>query len=149
MSTRTTSTCNNSSSTGRKRIRNGRSGRLESLQEAVIAGSAQADRLAARVMRAESTDAGRAELLGKLIQASGAADWQELAARMGASEDRLCVRVCFLLGSLFLTFCNVLKKLQTRWASQYLKKTLPPSRAVGRVSTLKKSHLQSRWASQY
>ena len=29
MSTRTTSTCNNSSSTGRKRIRNGRSGRLE------------------------------------------------------------------------------------------------------------------------
>ena len=68
---------------------------------------------------------------------------------MGASEDRLCVCVCFLLGSLFLTFCNVLKKLQTRWASQYLKKHRPPpeplgesvlkknrtSRAVGRVST--------------
>ena len=74
----------------------------------------------------------------------------------------MCVCVCFLLGSLFLTFCNVLKKLQTRWASQYLKKHCPPpvplgeyfkkitppeplgesvlkknrtSRAVGRVST--------------
>ena len=45
-------------------------GAWKSLQEAVIAGSAQADRLAARVMRAESTDAGRAELLGKLIQES-------------------------------------------------------------------------------
>ena len=82
-------------------------------------------------MRAESTDAGRAELLGKLIQASGAADWQELAAKMGASEDRLCVCVCFLLGSLFLTFCNVLKKLQTRWASQYLKKHCPPPEPLG------------------
>ena len=106
-------------------------GAWKSLQEAVIAGSAQADRLAARVMRAESTDAGRAELLGKLIQASGAADWQELAAKMGASEDRLCVCVCFLLGSLFLTFCNVLKKLQTRWASQYLKKHCPPPEPLG------------------
>ena len=98
MSTRTTS--------GRKRIRNGRSGRLEIPQEAVIAGSAQADRLAARVMRAESTDAGRAELLGKLIQASGAADWQELAAKMGASEDRLCVCV-FFVG---LSFFDVLQR---------------------------------------
>ena len=92
MSTRTTSTCNNSSSAGRKRIRNGR--------------SAQADRLAARVMRAESTDAGRAELLGKLIQASGAADWQELTAKMGASEDRLCVCV-FFVG---LSFFDVLQR---------------------------------------
>ena len=108
-------------------------GAWKSLQEAVIAGSAQADRLAARVMRAESTDAGRAELLGKLIQASGAADW--LAAKMGASEDRLCVCVCFLLGSLFLTFCNVLKKTPDPLGESVLKKTLPPSRAVGRVST--------------
>ena len=118
-------------------------GAWKSLQEAVIAGSAQADRLAARVMRAESTDAGRAELLGKLIQASGAADWQELAAKMGASEDRLCVCVCvcvcFLLGSLFLTFCNVLKKLQTRWASQYLKKHCPPPEPLGE-SVLQKNH---------
>ena len=83
-------------------------GAWKSLQEAVIAGSAQADRLAARVMRAESTDAGRAELLGKLIQASGAADWQELAAKMGASEDRLCVCVCvFFVG---LSFFDVLQR---------------------------------------
>ena len=105
-------------------------GAWKSLQEAVIAGSAQADRLAARVMRAESTDAGRAELLGKLIQASGAADWQELAAKMGHRRTG-CVCVCFLLGSLFLTFCNVLKKLQTRWASQYLKKHCPPPEPLG------------------
>ena len=75
-------------------------GAWKSLQEAVIAGSAQADRLAARVMRAESTDAGRAELLGKLIQASGA------AAKMGASEDRLCVCV-FFVG---LSFFDVLQR---------------------------------------
>ena len=79
-------------------------GAWKSLQEAVIAGSTQADRLAARVMRA--TDAGRAELLGKLIQASGAADWQELAAKMGASEDRLCVCV-FFVG---LSFFDVLQR---------------------------------------
>ena len=79
-------------------------GAWKSLQEAVVAGSAQADRLAARVMRAESTDAGRAELLGKLIQ--GAADWQELAAKMGASEDRLCVCV-FFVG---LSFFDVLQR---------------------------------------
>ena len=41
------------------------------------------------------------ELLGKLIQASGAADWQELAAKMGASEDRLCVCVCVFCWALF------------------------------------------------
>ena len=123
MSTRTTSTCNNSSSTGRKRIRNGRSGRLE----AVIAGSAQADRLAARVMRAESTDAGRQAHPG--IGGSGLA-----GARCedgGIGGQVVCVCVCFLLGSLFLTFCNVLKKLQTRWATQHLKKHCPPPEPLG------------------
>ena len=82
-------------------------GAWKSLQEAVVAGSAQADRLAARVMRAESTDAGRAELLGKLIQASKQRTGRSSLRRWGHRRTG-CVCVCvFFVG---LSFFDVLQR---------------------------------------